>query len=802
MEKIRKILIVDDAVDFRSLMRDILLILNKDFIIFEAPDGHEALKIVSREQPDCVLLDLQMPGMNGYEVCSKIRFEHSHSYIAVIFITGHFLSKKDRAKGYEAGGDDYLGKPFDNVELFTRLTSVFRFVDLHKELMVERDSLDIKVKKQTKKIHESQQKLQEYKNVVEGSEDLIVSINKSYEYVLANEAFLKFNGKKRNEVINNKLSNVVGEFTFNRVKNYIDQCFNDEIIEFELEREIQKTGKRYLNIIYYPLKDLKGNVREVTAVIKDNTERKLAELEVVRKSYELAERNKELRCLYNIGELVESRGASFDDIFHGVSEIIPTAFQYTEITCVRIKTNDASYETTNFKETKWKLFRDITAHKKKWGVIEVFYLEEKSDCDIGPFFKEEGQLVESVAERLGKVIEWKKAEQSLEEAYEIINTSPAVIFLWKNEKKWPVEFVSENVNNLFGYTSEEFMSGKITYADIVHKDDLKDLLGEVQQYRDEKRKRKIKHEPYRIITKSGKIKWIDGRTFFRRNKMGLTTHHQGVVLDISELRKLEEQKKNHQSQLVQADKMASLGILVSGMAHEINNPMNFIKLNVDVLSDIIEDLLPILDDVKENKNPFIIAGLPYAEIRKRIKDAPESICVGVDRINKIVSNLKGFARMDVGDSLKTIDINSVIGSSVSIIDHLIKKTTRNFKVNYAKNVPGIQGNYHKLEQVFMNLIINACQSLSDSRKGVSISTSLEKKTKNVVIKIVDKGIGMTEENMKYLLDPFYTTKRDKGGTGLGLSVTYTIIKEHGGSLEFKSKRNQGTTATVKIPISK
>jgi PAS domain S-box-containing protein len=164
-----------------------------------------------------------------------------------------------------------------------------------------------------------------------------------------------------------------------------------------------------------------------------------------------------------------------------------------------------------------------------------------------PIYNEKGEFVavEGIAR---EITAQKEAEEALKEAYDIINKSPAIPFLWKNEEGWPVEYVSENVVDLFEYTAEEFMSGKINYSKLIYPEDLERVGNEVTRYSSEEGTDRFSHEPYRIITKSGKVKWIEDKTYVRRDENNKITHYQGIVEDIttrrlSELARLESEEK-------------------------------------------------------------------------------------------------------------------------------------------------------------------------------------------------------------------------------------------------------------------
>ena len=281
----------------------------------------------------------------------------------------------------------------------------------------------------------------------------------------------------------------------------------------------------------------------------------------------------------------------------------------------------------------------------------------------------------------------------------------------------------------------------------------------------------------------------------------LTATNESLRHEIAERERAEELTRLQQQQLIQADKMASLGILVSGVAHEINNPNNFIMLNAKILSRVWNDAMPILKKHYQESGEFALAGVPYTHAHEKIGQLISGVSEGAERIQKIVQNLRDFSRQDQGDLNQQVYINAVVETAIVIVYNLVKKTTDRFSVEYGVNLPTIPGNSQQLEQVIINLITNSCQALPDKEKYLVISTSYDESAKSIIIKVCDQGVGIPDEDLEHIIEPFFTTKRTIGGTGLGLSVSYNIVKNHGGSLKFESIYGKKTTATVSLPVN-
>jgi polar amino acid transport system substrate-binding protein len=255
----------------------------------------------------------------------------------------------------------------------------------------------------------------------------------------------------------------------------------------------------------------------------------------------------------------------------------------------------------------------------------------------------------------------------------------------------------------------------------------------------------------------------------------------------------------HQAQLVQADRMAALGVLVSGVAHEINNPNGLILLDVPILKEAFLDAREILDAHRAEHGDFRLAGLPYDRMREELPRMIDEMLAAGRRIGHIVTDLKDFARREDAPRLEPVELEAVARAAVRLVENRISKATARFEVSLAPGLPRVRANAQRIEQVIVNLLINACEALPDPGRAIRLVTRRDAARREIVLEVQDEGVGVPPEHLPHLTDPFFTTKRESGGTGLGLSVSAGIVKEHGGTLEFRSSPGAGTVAILTLP---
>jgi len=294
----------------------------------------------------------------------------------------------------------------------------------------------------------------------------------------------------------------------------------------------------------------------------------------------------------------------------------------------------------------------------------------------------------------------------------------------------------------------------------------------------------------KIDTPDGRIWGV--KVFPIRDKDGQIVNALELASEITEKLRLREEANR-------TSRLASLGELAAGVAHEINNPNGLILLNLPMLSEAFADLEAALAPYAEAHPDFTVGGLPFARMRREIPELLDEMRDGATRIKRIVEDLKNFVRPDNLSASHEVDLNQALQAAVRLAAGEIRKSTDLFSVSYDEGIPPVTGISQRIEQVLVNLIINACQSLPDKSRGLTVRTRFDRDSAMNLVEVVDQGRGIEEKHLRHVTDPFFTTRRNAGGTGLGLSVSARIVKEHGGELRFASVLGEGTTVTLLLP---
>jgi len=349
---------------------------------------------------------------------------------------------------------------------------------------------------------------------------------------------------------------------------------------------------------------------------------------------------------------------------------------------------------------------------------------------------------------------------------------------------------------LLGFLPEQ-LKGSSAF-DLIHPEDLAAVRAILEELLETQSTRTIR---YRIRRNDGAFVWFESISHAVRDETTGTLEIQVASRDITERIEAQAREREHDQELFQASRLATLGTLMSEIGHEINNPNNYIRLNSQNLIALWTDIKTALDSIADTRTDLNFQGIPYNTAAGMVEELLHGVVDGSRRIEKLLIDLRDFVRGDEGALDQTVDLNATVRSAIKIIGDFVRNSTHRFSFIGDPELPRVQGNYYQLEQVVINLVNNACHALDSPEKMVSVETRTDADG-YVALVVKDEGIGIPAENLRHMTDPFFTTRRERGGSGLGLAVTSRIIRNHGGTMHFASEVGSGTTVTVLLPETK
>ncbi len=486
---------------------------------------------------------------------------------------------------------------------------------------------------------------------------------------------------------------------------------------------------------------------------------------------QLTERAKELACLYGIGRLVERYEVSLDEVLRGAVELVRGAFKDPASTSVRILLGDREFVTDGWKETPLKMSADININRERVGGVDVCVLEELHGEGEDPFLIEERELLDAVAERLGKTVSRKRTEDlqrllmtAIEQAAESITIT---------DTSGAIEYVNPAFSRISGYEQEEVIgqnsrilkSGR--HDRVFYQELWQTILGG-------------KTWEGRFINrrKDDTFYEVDCRISPVRDEQGKIINFVAVKHDVTEMVKLE-------SDLRQAQKMEAIGQLAGGVAHDFNNLLTVILTNCHYLLRAVDDSSPLRQDIDE------------------IKQSGE-------RAAALTRQLLAFSRRQVLEP-RVVDLNQVLDDTQKMLRRLIGEDVE-LVVVPGPDVGRVFVDPAQIEQVILNLAVNARDAMPNGGK-LTIETSnafLDEGYARlrddvqpgtyVMLAVSDTGCGMDEETRSRIFEPFFTTKDQGKGTGLGLATVYGIVNQCGGHIWVYSELDKGSVFKNYFPM--
>ncbi|MFC1744989.1 PAS domain S-box protein [Candidatus Riflebacteria bacterium] len=422
------------------------------------------------------------------------------------------------------------------------------------------------------------------------------------------------------------------------------------------------------------------------------------------------------------------------------------------------------------------------------------------DLSVTPLQDSSGNIISTmgVLTNVDKRIKAEKAVKLSEEKYRrLVEISPYGIEEIDSSGK--IIFASPALEKMHGYGKKEMVGMNV--SDLKPQLEREEFSTQLQFLMSKQPQPTVIDS--RSLTKDGRIIDVEVAWEYKRDEAGKVIGFVSVITDITQQKKEQREAEIQRQQLLHADKLATLGTLVAGVAHEINNPNSFIMLNAPILKELWQGFHPILEEKRKTAGDFTVYNnATYDVVSPRIPALFEAIQEGSERIKNIVENLKDYSRQDDSNLKGEVNLIDVVNTALVLTQNKIKNATRKFTFKAAQNLPHVMGNRQALEQVVINLILNACDALQNKEQGIRVITSVEQENNLVGISIQDEGVGIPDKLVNRITDPFFTTKKDTGGTGLGLSISSSIIHEHGGNLTFESLPGQGTRACISLPINR
>jgi len=490
-----------------------------------------------------------------------------------------------------------------------------------------------------------------------------------------------------------------------------------------------------------------------------------------------------------------------------------------------------------FQETVSLTISQGIAYKREFRFLhpsrQIIYVEGRGEA----VFSETGEVIKLLGTVMD-ISDRKQAEAALQISEErfYLAFEGSAMGLWDWNLATGEVYFNPRWKMMLGYEVEEVENSFASWEQLVHPEDLSPAKAALNAHLEGKNP--TYEVEFRMLTKSGEWKWILAQAkVMEHDASGNPLRMTGTHIDISDRKQAEvelqfsEQRerekaqqleqtladlKKAQSQLIQAEKMSSIGQMVAGVAHEINNPISFIYGNIIPAAQYARDLVKMIELYQQyypEPVPEIQEELAEVEVDFIAGDFPKimaSMQEGANRIKQIVLSLRNFSRLDETDR-KVIDIHEGIESTLVILQHRFQSQPKHREIQVIKNygnLPKVECYPAQLNQVFMNLLVNAIDAVEESSANrtcqvnqIRIVTEVSSENQ-VCVRISDSGPGIHPEVQSRMFDPFFTTKPVGTGTGLGLSISYQIVKDtHGGKLECHSEVGRGTEFAIELPIS-
>ncbi len=604
----------------------------------------------------------------------------------------------------------------------------------------------------------------EIRAIADNVPGLVLYVDSDGYYRFVNKRYEEWFSIQSEEVIGRHYWEVLGEAAYEQIKDYVDEVLTGHAVSFEGKILYALGGTRWVIARYIPDFSDDGKVKGFFALITDITERKRTE-EALRGS-EAKYRGLVTNVKLGIFRSTLEAGGRFLEVNPALEDI--TGYSRKEllqmsVSDLYVNPKERELLLEEVTSDKGEATKEVYLRKKDGTEIVVLDRKVAVRSDTGKILYFDG-ILEDITER-------KQVEEALykseRQASAAIEAAKALTFNYDiatGKVEW-----SGAIEEITGYTKEEFAKVDIEgWAERIHPDDRDEILSILQEAMGKDRAT----AEYRFKTKKGYI--ILSSLSLTEKRDGKAVRLVGILLDITERKQAEQREKELQQELSVSRRLAAVGELAAGVAHEINNPLTGVL-------GFSERLLRKSTD---------------EEIRLDL----ERIHNEAQRIVKVMDNLRTFTRRREPEKQYS-DINDILRMALELRAYELRTGNIEVVTDFTRSLSEIEVDFQQIQEVFLNIILNAEQIMTEAHGGGKLTIKTEKINNHVRISFADDGPGISAEHLNRLFDPFFTTRGDEGGTGLGLSVCHRIVTEHGGRLYAKSKPGKGATFFVELPCS-
>ena len=482
----------------------------------------------------------------------------------------------------------------------------------------------------------------------------------------------------------------------------------------------------------------------------------------------LRERVKELTCLYGIESVASRAGVQIDDFLSAIVDLLPPGWQYPQITSARILLDQRVFCTPRFMSSDRKMASDIIVNNQPRGVVEVFYLEERPDADEGPFLREERNLINAVAETIGRQLAHHEAQWALRERVKELTCLFGIAKLASKPTLDLAAFLSQAIELIpQGWQYPEITEARVTVNDLSYA--TPGFVDGPHKQSADIFVKGVKAGQIDVVYTRQTAPFFEG-PFLREERSLLDEIGRRIGLFVEQWN-AEQERSKLEEQLRHADRLATIGQLTAGVAHELNEPLSVIL----GFAQLIRGSGSIGDQTTRDVDKIISATLHAREVIRKMMFYTRQMPV-----QKVRCDLSQLVR----DGLYFLESRC---NNEGIV------MTRDLE----EGLPTVMADPAQLYQVLVNLGVNAIQAMPN---GGRLTISTRSASDRVCLTVSDTGTGMTEEVLGRLFTPFFTTKEAGQGTGLGLAVVQGIVMAHGGEIHVDSEPGTGSSFEVCIPI--